>query len=60
MENIQQENKAEELKRSKTYYSEIVVSDQTIFENFTKKYGEAMLKNVDLFIKFTLFILGAS
>lgn len=53
MANIQQESKAEELKRSKTYYSEIVVSDRTIFDNFTKKYGEAMLKNVDLFIKFT-------
>ena len=43
---------AGELQKSKEYYNEIVVSEKTVYENFVKKYGDNLLKNVDLFIKF--------
>lgn len=38
--------------RLKEYEKEIIVSDSTIYDNFVKKYGEIMLKNADIFLKF--------
>ena len=36
----------------KKYESEIIVSDNTIFDNFIRKYGESLLKNIDLYLKY--------
>lgn len=41
-----------ENKRAKQYEEEIVVSSNTVYDNMTKKYGDLMLQNVDIFIKF--------